>query len=132
KFKTPLEFVVSAVRASASNVLAPDALIQNLNAMGMPPYGMPVPTGYSMKAETWESEGALLGRINFSTSLTQGKVPGVQFDSGTLVTVGLLRSELAKTKAVLAKKRSGLDLAMAITEDAILQGDLSTQNESII
>jgi uncharacterized protein (DUF1800 family) len=49
KFKTPLEFVVSAVRASGANVVAPDALVQNLTAMGMQPYGMVPPTGYSTK-----------------------------------------------------------------------------------
>src|SRR5580704_869636 len=55
KFKTPLEFVVSALRASGANVTAPDALVQNLNAMGMRPYGMEVPSGYSLKAETWQT-----------------------------------------------------------------------------
>jgi uncharacterized protein (DUF1800 family) len=133
KLKTPLEFVVSAVRASGSNVVAPDALIQNLNAMGMAPYGMQVPTGYSMKADPWQTEGALLARINFSTSLTQGKLPGVQFEPGNLVTLGLLTSpDLPKTTAVLAKKHSGLDFAEAITEDAILQGDLSARDQTII
>jgi uncharacterized protein (DUF1800 family) len=32
KFKTPFEFVVSAVRASGANVVAPDALVGNRNA----------------------------------------------------------------------------------------------------
>ena len=92
KFKTPLEFVVSAVRASGANVVAPDALVQNLTAMGMQPYGMAVPTGYAMKAETWDNEGALLARINFATTLTQGKMAGVQFDPATLLTIGILRN----------------------------------------
>jgi uncharacterized protein (DUF1800 family) len=133
KLKTPLEFVVSAVRASATNVVAPDALLQNLGAMGMQPYGMAVPTGYSMKAETWESEGALLARINFSTALTQGKLGGLQFDPGNLLTLGILTSsELPRTKAALAGKHTGLDSAMALMEDAILQGELSEKDEEII
>jgi uncharacterized protein (DUF1800 family) len=133
KLKTPLEFVVSAIRASATNVVAPDALLQNLNAMGMQPYGMAVPTGYSMKAETWESEGALLARINFSTALTQGKLGGLQFDPGNLLTLGILTSsELPRTKAALAGKHTGFDSAMALMEDAILQGELSEKDEEII
>jgi len=133
KLKTPLEFVVSAVRASATNVVAPDALLQNLGAMGMQPYGMAVPTGYSMKAETWETEGALLARINFSTALTQGKLGGLQFDPGNLLTLGILTSsELPRTKAALAGKHTGLDSAMALMEDAILQGELSEKDEEII
>ena len=53
KVKTPLEFVVSAARASGAEVQDPTALLQWLNRMGMPLYGAQPPTGYSMTAETW-------------------------------------------------------------------------------
>src|SRR5208337_2405082 len=53
KVKTPLEFVVSAVRASGAEVDDARALVGTLNNMGMMPYGMMPPTGYSMKADTW-------------------------------------------------------------------------------
>jgi uncharacterized protein (DUF1800 family) len=133
KLKTPLEFIVSAVRARGANVVVPDALVQNLNAMGMRPYGMAVPTGYPMKTETWANESALLARINFSTALTQGDLPGVQFDPGDLVTVGILKSsDLNRTKAVLAHNYTGLDFAIALAEDAILQGELSAKDKVII
>src|ERR1700728_3974440 len=92
KMKTPLELVVSTLRATGTNVVSPDALLQNLTTMGMPPYGMAVPTGYSVKSETWDNEGALLARINFSTALTQGNLPGVQFDPGAIVTLGIISS----------------------------------------
>jgi uncharacterized protein (DUF1800 family) len=133
KLKTPLEFVISAMRATGAEVEAPDALVQNLTAMGMQPYGMAVPTGYSMKAETWDNEGALLGRINFSTALTQGKLPGVKFDPATLLTVGILRDlDEPRTKAVLAEKYTGMDLAIALTEDTILPGELLPKDEAIV
>jgi uncharacterized protein (DUF1800 family) len=133
KLKTPLEFVVSTVRATGANVTNSDALVQNLTAMGMQPYGMAVPTGYSMKAETWDNEGALLARINFSTALTQGKLPGVQFDPGTLLTLGILRSlDQPRTKAMLAGKHTGLDVALALTEDTILPGELLPKDEAVI
>jgi uncharacterized protein (DUF1800 family) len=133
KLKTPLEFVVSAVRASGTTVLAPDAMQATLNQMGMPPYGMLVPTGYSMKRQTWETEGDVLARINFATALTQGKLDGLPFDPSNLITLGILTSsDSPKTKAVLAQKHSGLDFAIALTEDAILQGELSAKDEAII
>ncbi|HXA56843.1 MAG TPA: DUF1800 domain-containing protein [Candidatus Acidoferrum sp.] len=133
KLKTPLEFVVSVVRASGATVVAPDALVQNLTAMGMQPYAMAVPTGYSMKSEQWENEGALLTRINFATTLTQGKLPGVQFDPSSLVVRGALSSaDMPKTKAAFEGKHTSLDVALALTEDAILQGDFSAKDEKVI
>ena len=133
KLKTPLEFIISAVRASGANVVAPDALIQNLNAMGMQPYGSVPPTGYSMKAETWENEGALLARFNFAMSLAQGKLPGVQFDPAELVVARILvaPSPLA-AKPQPTAKYSGLDEVSALVEDAILHGELSAEQESTI
>ena len=133
KMKTPLELVVSTLRATGTNVVSPDALLQNLSAMGMPPYGMIVPTGYSEKSETWDNEGALLARINFSTALTQGNLSGVQFDPGAIVTLGIITSlDQPRTKAILAEKHTGLDFAIALTEDAILPGELLPKDEAII
>lgn len=133
KLKTPLEFIVSTMRSTGANVVAPDALVQNLTAMGMQPYGMAVPTGYSMKSETWDNDGALLARINFSTALTQGKLPGIQFDPAALLSIGILRDlEQPRTKAILAEKHTGLDLALALTEDTILPGELLPKDEAVI
>src|SRR5450755_4224889 len=81
KVKTPLEFVVSAVRATGAEVEDARALVNTLNNMGMMPYGMMPPTGYSMKADTWVNSSALLGRMNFALSLAARKVRGVKVDS---------------------------------------------------
>lgn len=133
KLKTPLEFLISALRASSADVSAPDSILQNLTAMGMQPYGMPVPTGYSMKAETWENEGALLSRINFATALSNAKLNGVRFDPAYLMMLEIVDSaELPKTTTVISGQHTGLDLAMALIEDAVLAGDLSAKDEAII
>jgi uncharacterized protein (DUF1800 family) len=133
KLKTPLEFLISALRASSADVSAPDAILQNLTAMGMQPYGMLVPTGYSMKAETWENEGALLSRINFATALSNAKLNGVRFDPAYLMMLEIVDSaELPKTRTVISGQHTGLDLAMALIEDAVLAGDLSAKDEAII
>ena len=77
KVKTPLEFVVSSVRATGAEVHDAAPLIREMSQLGMPLYGMPAPTGYSMKADAWVNSAALLGRVNFAISLTSDKLPGV-------------------------------------------------------
>ena len=84
KVKTPFEFVVSAVRASGAQVDDARQLVGTLNNMGMMPYGMMPPTGYSMKAETWVNSSALLGRMNFALGLTGGKIHGVSVDAAQM------------------------------------------------
>jgi uncharacterized protein (DUF1800 family) len=133
KMKTPLDLVVSAVRASGANVVSPDSLVDNLSGMGMQPYGMAVPTGYSMKSAQWDNEGGLLARMNFSTTLTQGNLPGVQFDPSTLITLGVLTSlNEPHAKAVLAEKPAGMDFAIALAEDAMLPAGLLPKDEAVI
>ena len=77
KVKTPLEFVISAIRASGSNVSDAAPLARELQVMGMPLYGAQPPTGYSTKAEAWVNSSALLDRMNFALTLTSGQVRGV-------------------------------------------------------
>ena len=78
KVKTPLEFVVSAVRASNADVSNFQPLIQALRQMGMPLYGCIPPTGYYWDEATWVSTGALVDRMNFALSLAGNKLQGVQ------------------------------------------------------
>src|ERR1700723_2713793 len=84
KVKTPLEFVVSAVRATGAEVDDALPLIRQLSNMGMPLYGAQPPTGYSMKAETGVSSSALLNRMNFALALTVGRVKGVNVGAAQL------------------------------------------------
>jgi hypothetical protein len=101
--------------------------------MGMPPYGCVPPTGYSMAAEAWENQGDLLARFNFATNLTTGKVGGLTFDPANLLMLGLVKSaDLPKTKATMAGEHTGVDLAIALIEDALLQGDFSPANDAVV
>jgi uncharacterized protein (DUF1800 family) len=85
KVKTPLEFVVSSIRATGADVTDALPLARQLNQLGMPLYGMQPPTGYSMKEETWVNSSALLGRMNFSLALMSGKIRGVDVDTTRLL-----------------------------------------------
>jgi uncharacterized protein (DUF1800 family) len=77
KIKTPLDFVVSAVRATGSQIEDARDLVQRLADMGMPPYLQQPPTGYKDDAETWVSTSGLLARLNFALDLTAGRVRGL-------------------------------------------------------
>jgi Protein of unknown function (DUF1800) len=85
KVKTPEEFVVSAVRASGAEVRNAIPLVQALDKLGMPLYGMQTPNGYSWMAEQWVNTGDLVSRMNFALGLSSDRIPGVQTDWGHLL-----------------------------------------------
>ncbi len=78
KVKTPLEFMTSAVRASGATVQNPVVLVQVMQRLGMPVYGMQTPNGYSWMADEWVSSNALVARMNFSLVLSGDRVPGIR------------------------------------------------------
>jgi uncharacterized protein (DUF1800 family) len=73
KIKTPFEFVVSAVRATGTEIASAMPLVAAVRNLGMPLYGCQPPTGYADKAEAWVNSGALLNRMNFALSLTSSQ-----------------------------------------------------------
>ena len=77
KVKTPLEYVVSAVRASNANVANFEPLVNALKQMGMPLYGCVPPVGYKWDEGDWVSTGALVDRMNFALSLASNRLPGI-------------------------------------------------------
>ena len=118
KVKTPLEFVVSAVRASGADVTDAAPIARQLQNMGMPLYGMQPPTGYSMKAETWVNSSALVGRMNFALALAGGKIKGMQSDSARMVNASAAAEDPQQTLTAL--------------ENALLAGDLSKRTHDTI
>jgi uncharacterized protein (DUF1800 family) len=115
KVKTPLEFVVSAVRASSADVADAMPIARQLQNMGMPLYGIQPPTGYSMKADAWVNSSALLGRMNFAMALTSGKLKGIQVDNEPAP----IRSEDPQQTLVEL-------------ENTLLAGDVSKQTHDVI
>ncbi len=111
KIKTPLEFVASAARATGADVGNAQPLIQALNRMGMPLYGMQPPTGYSMKAETWVNTAALLNRMNFALALSGSKLPGIKVDPQSLLSA--------------SKTPQDPEAALAVMENTLLAGNVS-------
>jgi uncharacterized protein (DUF1800 family) len=76
KVKTPVEFLASALRASDATVKNPLPLVQAMDRLGMPVYGMQTPNGYSWSADDWVSSNALISRMNFALVLSGDRVPG--------------------------------------------------------
>jgi uncharacterized protein (DUF1800 family) len=118
KVKTPLEFVVSAVRASGAEVRDAMPLAHQLQTMGMQLYGMQPPTGYSMQADAWVNSSALLGRMNFALALTGGRMKGVQVDS-------------ARVLGPSSEPPDSLQTLTAL-ENSLLAGEVSKQTHDTI
>ena len=77
KVKTPIEFVVSAARASNAQIESYQPLANALRQMGMPLYGCIPPTGYKWDEADWVSTGALVDRMNFALNLAANRLPGI-------------------------------------------------------
>ena len=88
KVKTPLEFVVSSVRATDTDASHPGALVLALNQLGMPLYGDQPPTGYSNDNTPWVSSSALISRMNFALALASNKLPQLTCDAASLTPNG--------------------------------------------
>jgi uncharacterized protein (DUF1800 family) len=80
KVKSPLEMVVSAVRAMNADITDGFGIAQRIADLGEPLYGKLEPTGYPNTSDAWTNTAGLLGRINFATAFAGGQVPGVKAD----------------------------------------------------
>jgi len=113
KVKTPEEFVVSAVRASGAEVKNAIPLVQALDKLGMPFYGMQTPNGYSWMAEPWLNTGDLVSRMNFALGLSSNRIAGVQTDLGRLLGEGEgMQPVPVSTGSSAAVKEQKLEMAL--------------------
>ena len=99
KVKTPLEFVASAFRATDTDPNNPGAITGLLSRMGEPLYGMLPPTGYPMTADHWMNSAALVDRLNFALTLSNGRFANTKFDAAHLVATGLLTRGIPPAEA---------------------------------
>jgi uncharacterized protein (DUF1800 family) len=115
KVKTPFEFVVSTIRATASEVTNAESLVQAVRQLGMPLYMCQPPTGYSDVADAWVNSGALLNRMNVALALTEGRMRGIEPSVGIDVARTALVHELSATTAATIAKASDSRQAAALT-----------------
>lgn len=75
KFKTPYQYVISAVRATGLAVTNIQPLNNTLAQLGMPIYGCPTPDGYKNTRDAWLNPDAMTRRLSFATTLASGRMP---------------------------------------------------------
>ncbi|MCY3871983.1 MAG: DUF1800 domain-containing protein [Gemmatimonadetes bacterium] len=78
KMKSPLEVVVSSLRALEADVKNPQPVMSWFDRMGEPLYGYVPPTGFPDYAESWANSGTLIARMNFGIHLATGKIRGIE------------------------------------------------------
>jgi uncharacterized protein (DUF1800 family) len=103
KVKSPFEFLVSAIRATGSDVSDARPLVRSLQQLGMPLYQCQPPTGYQDTAEAWVNTGALVNRMNEALALASGRWPGVEMTNAPQPNAVLFGSASDATRATIAK-----------------------------
>jgi len=129
KVKTPLEMVVSAVRATGADVTSAFLLNNQLQRLGEPLYRKVEPNGYPIANADWVSSASLLDRMNFALALAHNKVPGVNVDLKNwqaiskddpiaLARMILEQDPSEQTKAAIEKMLGAKDLQLELAQNA--------------
>lgn len=124
KIKTPLEYVVSAVRVLGGQVsvtgTASDGAFQlarTIGNMGEALYEAQPPTGYPDVAKAWVNSSALLRRMTFALALIPNRLPGVWIN-------------LPQSLTGVERRRSDEVLNRLVT--VLLQGDLTPATRTVL
>ena len=121
KVKTPLEFIVSAVRAAGAEVVNSRQLVNSMQQLGMPLYQCQPPTGYKDTADAWTNTGALVNRMNFATTLASNRQMGM--GPGQLQALGsrdtlldtIINGDVSETTRATVAKASTVPQMVALT-----------------
>jgi uncharacterized protein (DUF1800 family) len=125
KFKSPLFFTVSALRATQAKVDNTIATTEVLRKMGEPVYDCPDPTGYFDAAERWMDAGVLTSRWQYAWDLVRGSVDGVSLTDNFLNRYKGLKPEELQQKLIddLLEGEVG-DRELAALKETAPTGDL--------
>lgn len=75
RFKNPLRYVVSVVRASARPVHEVRSLTEHMEWLGMPLYDAPGVSGYKDRRDAWIAADLMLKRLNLAARAGEGGLP---------------------------------------------------------
>jgi len=84
KFKTPFEFVVSALRVTGADLTSANRTQKLLEEMGQPTYRCLDPDGFADTAEAWLDPGVLVHRWRFAWDLAHRDLKGVKITDATV------------------------------------------------
>ncbi len=85
KLKSPLELVLSGVRALGGSTDGTLGLAEVTARLGQPLLLQPAPTGYPEAAADWLGTSAMLQRMKFATALGAGELSGVSLELDSVV-----------------------------------------------
>jgi uncharacterized protein (DUF1800 family) len=115
KVKSPLEFVVSAIRVVQADPDTAARLAQLVARLGQPLYMHVAPDGYPETQDDWVNSSALLNRMNAALALGAGRVPGIIMNLDSAVPVTSNREHL-----------------IAALDDQILGGAMTENTRQVI
>jgi uncharacterized protein (DUF1800 family) len=101
KFKTPFEYVVSAVRATGAEVENYEQIDKALELMGQPTYQCPDPTGWYDTKEAWLDPGVLVYRWTFALDLANNRMSGVRVPDALLANLPAKELKRKMTEQIL-------------------------------
>ena len=117
KFKTPFEFVVSALRVTGAQVTSGGRTQMLLEQMGQPTYRCLDPDGFADTAEAWLDPGVLVHRWRFAWDLAHRDLRGVK------ITDAAVGSQTSATLTELAAMPLSDDTRAAVDEAAAAGGN---------
>jgi uncharacterized protein (DUF1800 family) len=110
KFKRPLHFVVSALRATNAMTDAGRPLMSYLERMGHVPFRWPTPDGYPMESSHWHA--TLLWRWKFALALANNRIGGTRIERVALQRA--IGSDYALMASVLNRQASPAEKEAAL------------------
>jgi uncharacterized protein (DUF1800 family) len=117
KYKTPLRYAVSALRAGGMHTDNYSPIDQFLRSQGEAIYGCITPDGYKNTKEAWLNGDGLIRRINFATALGAGRLGRDEIQPPEYRMLGATISDgkfSAHTVAVVAKAPDSLKSAAVL------------------
>jgi uncharacterized protein (DUF1800 family) len=124
KFKTPLEFTISALRNTDAEISDAGGTCAMLTKMGEPLYNCNDPTGYFDEAERWMDAGVLTSRWDYAWNLVKGSIPGVKIPDSFFGRYEKLSGE--ETRQLMVDDLIGADLGdrtRKVIDDAAAKKD---------
>ncbi|MBI3242373.1 MAG: DUF1800 domain-containing protein [Chloroflexi bacterium] len=126
KFKRPVNFITSSLRALNAQTDAGQNIVDTLARMGQLPFGWPTPDGYPDRAAPWS--GNLMPRWQFAMALARNEINGTQINLTELTNADSPSRLIDHFSSLLigvqlpATKRD--ELAAALQEAGATDGDL--------
>ena len=110
--KTPLEFILSAVRSTGADIADARPLVRGMQQLGMPLYQCQPPTGYKDTADAWTNTGALVNRMNFANQMATGRQFGISLPGRDGFVETVLGKDVSEsTRATIAKAQTIAQMA---------------------